>query len=173
MLSLNDSSNAASDINAWITNGLSTTDISNLQSAGIIPMQTPNPGLWNWKGATGFKSSDLNTLPVGTSFLLPVFEPVVGLPGATYEAAAGSTYQSSDKSAGGATVGTSGVGQNAYYNIVGFVGVKITQLDSSQDAMLQPAAMMDPTAVFDPGSVVPAGTTSTLVSTFTTPKLTQ
>jgi hypothetical protein len=56
---------------------------------------------------------------------------------------------------------------------VGFVGVKITQLDSSQDAMIQPAAVLDPTAVFDPTTVVPAGTTSTLVSTFTTPKLTQ
>lgn len=173
MLSLNDSSNDANDINSWITNGLSKSDISNLQNAGVIPIQTPNAGLWNWKGATGFKSSDLNTLPVGSSFLLPVFEPVVGEPGATYEAAAGSTYQSSDKSAGDPTVGTSGVGQNAYYNIYGFVGVKITQLDSSQDAMIQPAAVMDPTAVFDPGSVAPAGTTSTLVSTFTTPKLTQ
>jgi hypothetical protein len=66
-----------------------------------------------------------------------------------------------------------GVGQNAYYNILAFVGVKITQVDSSQDAMIQPSAVMDPTAVFDPGSVVPAGTTSTLISTFTTPKLTQ
>ncbi|HKD36228.1 MAG TPA: pilus assembly protein TadG-related protein [Pirellulales bacterium] len=174
MLSLNDSSNAASDINTWIANGLSQSDIGNLQSAGLIPIQTPNAGLWDWKGATGFKSSDLNNLPVGSSFLLPVFEPVVGEPGATYEAASGATYQSSDNTAGGPTVGTgAGVGQNAYYNIYAFVGVKITQVDSSQDAMIQPAAVMDPTAVFDPTSVVPAGTTSTLVSTFTTPKLTQ
>jgi hypothetical protein len=173
MLSLNDSSNAASDINAWILNGLSQSDISNLQGSGLIPLQTPNPALWNWKGATGFKSSDLNILPVGTSFLLPVFEPVVGVPGATYEAASGTAYQSSDNTAGAATVGTSGVGQNAYYNILAFVGVKITQVDNSQDAMIQPSAVMDPTAVFNPGSVVPAGTTSTLISTFTTPKLTQ
>jgi Flp pilus assembly protein TadG len=173
MLSLNDSSNAASDINAWILNGLSQTDTSNLQSSGLIPLQTPNAGLWNWKGATGFKSSDLNTLPVGTSFLLPVFEPVVGVPGATYEAASGTTYQSSDNTAGAATVGTSGVGQNAYYNILAFVGVTITQVDSSQDAMIQPSALMDPTAVFDPTTVVPAGTTNTLITTFTTPKLTQ
>jgi Flp pilus assembly protein TadG len=173
MLSLNDSSNSASDISSWITNGLSQTDISNLQSESLIPIQSPNPGLWNWKGATGFKASDLNSLPVGTSFLLPVFEPVVGEPGSAYEAASGSTYQSSDKSAGTATVGTSGVGQNAYYNIMGFVGVKITTVDSSQDAMIQPAAVLDPAAVFDPTSVVPAGTTSTLVTTFTTPKLTQ
>jgi Flp pilus assembly protein TadG len=173
MLSLNDSSNSASDIDSWISNGLSQTDIGNLQTAGLVPLAQPNPGLWSWKGATGFKSSDLNSLPVGQAFMMPVFEPVVGEPGSTYEAAAGSTYQATDKSAGTATIGTNGVGQNAYYNIVTFVGVQITQLDKSQDAMIQPAAVSDPTAIFDPTSVVPAGTTSQLITTFTTPKLTQ
>src|SRR5207247_4168954 len=117
-----------------------------------------------WKGATGFKSSDLNTLPVGATFLMPVFEPVVGTPGATYEAAVGTTYQSSDKTAGGPTVGDGGVGQNAYYNILKFVGVQITQLDKSSDALLQPAAVMDSTAIFDPDTVAPAGTTSQLIT---------
>ncbi len=173
MLSLNDSSNAASDIDSWILNGMSSDDLNFLKSNGILPLPQPNPGLWNWKGATGFKSSDLNDLPVGQSFLLPVFEPVVGTPGSTYEAAVGTTYQSSDKTSGTATVGDSGVGQNAYYNIVGFVGVQITTLDSSSDALIQPAGVTVPTAVFDISSVAPAGTTSQLISTFTTPKLTQ
>lgn len=173
MLSLNDSSNSASDIGTWITNGLSQSDVNNLQSENLIPLQQPNPGLWNWKGAVGFKASDLNDLPVGQTFMLAVFEPVVGEPGSDYEAATGTTYQSTDKSAGTATVGTSGVGSNAYYNIVTFVGVQITQVDKSQDAMIQPAAVMDPAAMFDVASVAPAGTTSQLITTFTTPKLTQ
>ncbi len=173
MLSLNDSSNASSDISTWISNGLSQADISNLQTAGLIPLSQPNPGLWNWKGATGFKASDLNSLPVGQTYLMPLFEPVVGNPGATYEAAPGTTYQSTDKTAGAATVGQSGVGQNAYYNIVGFVGVQITQIDKSSAAYIQPAASVDPTAVFDLTTVAPAGTTSQFTTTFTAPKLTQ
>jgi Flp pilus assembly protein TadG len=173
MFSLDDSSNSSSAIDNWITNGMTDTEISLLKGANLIPLQQPNPKLWDWKGATGFKSDDLNTLSVGTSFLLPVFEPVVGTPGSTYEAAVGSTYQSSDNTAGSATVGSGGVGQNAYYNILSFVGVQITQLDKSTDAMLQPSAVLAPTAVFDLTTVVPAGTTSQLITTFTTPKLTQ
>jgi Flp pilus assembly protein TadG len=64
MLSLNDSSNAASDISSWITNGMSASDITSLKNANLLPLQSPNPGLWDWKGAPGFKSSDLNSLPV-------------------------------------------------------------------------------------------------------------
>jgi Flp pilus assembly protein TadG len=173
MLSLDDSSNSSSAISSWITDGMSNGDLSALKGASLLPLAQQNPNLWNWKGATGFKSSDLNTLPVGQSFLMPVFEPVVGTPGSTYEAAVGSTYQSTDKTAGSATVGEDGTGQNAYYNIVKFVGVQITTLDKSTDALVQPAAVIDSTAVFDQSSVAPAGTTSTLITTFTTPKLTQ
>jgi Flp pilus assembly protein TadG len=173
MLSLNDSSNASSDIANWITNGLSSSDLDALHNAGLLPIQSPNPGLWDWKGAPGFKSSDLNTLPLNQTFLMPVFEPVVGTPGATYEAAPGTTYQATDKNSGWADVGDGGVGQNAYYNLVKFVSVQITTLDKSQDAYVQPAAMLVPSAQYDPSTVVPAGTSSTLITTFTTPKLTQ
>ena len=146
MLSLNDSSNASSDISNWITNGLSSTDLANLDNAGLLPLQSPNPGLWDWKGAPGFKSSDLNSLPVNQTFLMAVFEPVVGTPGSTYEAAPGTVYQATDKSSGDADVGDGGVGQNAYYNLVKFVAVQITTLDKSQDAYVQPAAMLVPSA---------------------------
>ena len=131
MLSLDDSSNSSSAISGWISNGLTDTEITDLNNSNLMPLPQPNPNLWDWKGAPGFKSSDLNSLPVGQTFLLPVFEPVVGMPGATYEAAIGATYQSTDKSVGGPDVGDGGVGQNAYYNILKFVGVQITQLDKS------------------------------------------
>ncbi len=173
MLSLNDSSNSASDISTWISQGLSSSDISALQSANLLPLAQPNPGLWDWKGAPGFKSSDLNSLTVGQTYLMALFEPVVGTLGSTYEAAPGSVYQATDKSAGPADVGAGGVGQNAYYNIVKFVGVQITTIDKSKDAFIQPAAVIDPNALFDPTTVVPAGTTSQFTTTFTTPKLTQ
>ena len=173
MLSLNNASNASSDISNWITNGMSSSDLDALHNAGLLPIQSPNPGLWDWKGAPGFKSSDLNSLPVNQTFLMAVFEPVVGTPGSTYEAAPGTVYQATDKYSGTADVGGGGVGQNAYYNLVKFVSVQITTLDKSQDAYAQPAAMVVPSAQYDPSTVAPAGTTSTLITTFTTPKLTQ
>jgi Flp pilus assembly protein TadG len=173
MLSLDDSSNSASAIKGWIANGLAASDITALQSANLLPLTNPTTPVWNWKGVPGFKASDLNSLPVGQNFLLPIFEPVVGVPGATIEAASGSTYQATDNSKGTATPGDGGKGSNAYYNIVKFVGVQITTLDKSTDAYVQPAAVMDTTAVFDQSSVAAAGTTSTLITTFTTPKLTQ
>jgi hypothetical protein len=173
MLSLNNSSNAASDISNWITNGMSSTDLSTLHESGVLPLQPVNPGLWDWVGAPGFKSSDLNTLTVNTTFLLPVFEPVVGVPGSAYEAAPGTVYQASDKYSGTAVVGSGAGGNNAYYNLVKFVGVQITTVDNSTDAFIQPAAVLVPTALYDVSTVVPAGTSSTLITTFTTPKLTQ
>ncbi|HEV2969153.1 MAG TPA: pilus assembly protein TadG-related protein [Pirellulales bacterium] len=173
MLSLDDSSNSASAIKGWIDNGLGASDLATLQSANLLPLTQPTTPVWNWKGVPGFKASDLNSLTVGQNFLLPIFEPVVGTPGAAQEAASGATYQATDDSTGTATPGSGGHGSNSYYNIVEFVGVQITQLDKSSDAYIQPVAVMDPTAVYDQSSATPAGTTATLVTTFTTPKLTQ
>jgi hypothetical protein len=164
MLSLDDSSNSASTIRGWIDNGLSSSDLATLKSAGLLPVSLSST-TWGWKGAPGFKASDLNDLTVGTSFLLPLFDPVV--------ATSGSSYQATDDSVGPATPGSGGHGNNTYYNIVEFVGVTITQLDKSSDAYIQPNAFMTPSAVFDSTTVVPAGTTTSLITTFTTPKLTQ
>jgi len=164
MLSLDDSSNSASAISGWISNGLSPSGIATLQSDGLLPVSLSST-TWGWKGEPGFKASDLNDLTVGTSFLLPLFKPVV--------ATAGSSYQATDDSVGPADPSSGGHGSNAYYNIVEFVGITISQVDKSSDAYVQPDAMMTPGAVFDTTTVVPAGTTSSLVTTFTTPKLTQ
>jgi hypothetical protein len=164
MLSLDDSSNSASTIRGWIDNGLSQSDLTTLQSNNLLPVSMSST-TWGWKGAPGFKASDLNDLTVGTSFLLPLFDPVVATPG--------SSYQATDNSVGPATPGSGGHGNNTYYNIVKFVGVTISQLDKSSDAYVQPNAFVNPSAVFDASSIAPAGTTSSLVTTFTTPKLTQ
>ncbi len=163
MLSLDDSSNSASDIAGWIDNGLGATELATLKSNSLLPVSSSST-TWNWKGVPGFKASDLNDLTVGTDFYLPLFKPVV---------ASGANYQATDKSPGAADPGNGGTGSNAYYDIVEFVGVQITQLDKSSDAYLQPVAMMNQSAVFDAATIVPAGTSSSLNTTFTTPKLSQ
>ena len=163
MLSLDDSSNSASTIRGWINNGLGSSDLTTLQGDNLLPTSASH-ALWNWKGAPGFKASDLNDLTVGTNFLLPIFEPVV---------ASGPSYQATTGSAGPATPGSGGHGNNTYYNIIGFVGVEITQVDKSSDAYIQPVATFDAAMVFDPTTIAPAGTSSVLSTTFTTPKLTQ
>ena len=65
--------------------------------------------------------------------------------------------------------GNGGVNSNSIQN----VAVQITQIDKSSDAYIQPVAMASNSAVFDLSTVAPAGTTSSLSTTFTTPKLTQ
>jgi Flp pilus assembly protein TadG len=167
MLSLDDSSNDANDIANWINNGLSASDLKTLQSNKLLPLSKHDTTQWDWKGAPGFKASDLNDLTVGQTYLLPLFKPVVATPGAN--------YQATDKDAGPATPGTGGVGQNAYYQIVQFVGIKITQLDKSSDAFVQPTFVMDAAAILNKSSITPAvpGSSSNLVTTFATPKLSQ
>ena len=167
MLSLNDSSNDSSSIGNWIDYGLSASDLKALQSANLLPLSKSDTTQWNWLGASGFKSSDLNNLTVGDTYLLPLFKPVVATPGAT--------YQATDKSAGAATPGSGGSGSNAYYQIVQFVGVKVTQLDKSTDVFFQPYYVLDPAAVLKTSTITPAvpGSSSSLVTTFTTPKLSQ
>ena len=165
MLSLNDSSGDASSISNWIDYGLSSGDLKALQSANLLPLSKHDTTQWDWSGASGFKSSDLNSLTVGDTYLLPLFKPVVATPGAT--------YQATDNTAGPATPGSGGTGSNAYYQIVQFVGVKVTQLDKSTDVFFQPTYVLDASAIMSTGSVTPAtsGSSSNLVTTFTAPKL--
>jgi Flp pilus assembly protein TadG len=167
MLSLDDSSNSASAIAGWIDNGLSSCDLSALQTAKLLPLSKHDTTQWDWKGAPGFKASDLNDLTVGKTYLLPLFKPVV--------ATTGSSYQATDKSAGPATPGSGGTGSNAYYQIVQFVGIKISQVDKSSDAFVQPCYVSDLAAILSTSSITPAvpGSSSQLVTTFAAPKLSQ
>jgi hypothetical protein len=147
--------------------------VTALRSALLVPLPQPNPLLWDWAGATGFKSSDLNLFPPGKDFLLPIFQPVV---------AAGSLlpYQASVKYPGPIGLGNIGVGQNAFYNIVQFVPVRVTQVDKNQALYIQPTSnlngnsiYLDPTAVFSTSSLAPAGSSTPYIDTLAPPKLTQ
>jgi Flp pilus assembly protein TadG len=155
-LSLNDSHVGASTERGWVDNGMAPSDVKSLQAANLIPLSNHPGNTWDWQGDTGFKASlvmDINNY-VGKSFLLPLFQPVISNP-LLYQAAVGQ-------------------GANTFYDIVAFVGVTIVQPSSSNSqVVIQPAAVIDPNAVFLPGSVVPAGTSSQLITTFTTPKLTR
>jgi Flp pilus assembly protein TadG len=172
-LSMNNSSNSASDLSSWITNGLSTSDQSALTRQNTVgntgdvlfpvkPTDVPttssgtpavlNPGvnihdktLSDWSAIPGFKESDVKTLADtyngqgfgGTAFL-PLFAPANGVLGQD-------TYVSSLKDPGmwnGTNGG--GVGQNAYLNIVDYVGVTITNIvadggNTSSKIEIQPA----------------------------------
>lgn len=63
-----------------------------------------------------------------------------------------------------------GDGSHYYYNILRFVGIRITSEGGDNRAIfVQPAAYVDPFAQFE--SVAPPTTGNTLVTTFTTPRL--
>jgi Flp pilus assembly protein TadG len=153
-LSLDDTHVGASTLWNWVQNGMSPSDIKDLQSAGLIPLSSHPANTWDWLGDTGFKSSDVQSVNnyIGTTFLLPLFNPY--------------NSSSANYAAG------SGNGSNFNYDIVQFVGVKIVQPPSAnRQVFLQAAAVYDPSIVFQ-SAPVPAGTTSTLMTTFTYPRLT-
>jgi Flp pilus assembly protein TadG len=152
-LSLNDSHVGESTEAGWVNNGMAPSDLAALQSANLIPLSSHPANTWDWQGDTGFKASlvmDVNSYP-GKTFLLPLFNP--------YNSSS-SNYQA----------GT-GQGANYFYDIVQFVAVTIMPGGGNRQVIIEPAAMSDPSFVLT-GNPVPAGTTSSLMTTFTYPRLT-
>lgn len=147
-------SNSASQYSDWITNGPSPGDLQYLQDNGMVPASTNSPS--SWKGSPGLKSSLSSAFAdaVGQMRLMPVFRPVSTNP---YQAASGN-------------------GNNTTYQIVGFVGVIITQASgngSNMNISVQPAAVSDPTAIYDYSTVAPLGLTSSVITTISPPRLSQ
>lgn len=161
-ISLDDSHASANDLRGWINDGMTSSDTNALISGDLIPLSN-GVDAWDWRGTTGFKSSDVQEVNsyVGKTFIIPLFKPYNN----------GSNYTDSDSYLAG-----DGKGSNYDYNIVEFVGVKVVQsTDTNREIMVQPAAVIDPNAVFLSGTLNPAGsgTSSTVTTTFTTPKLTR
>jgi Flp pilus assembly protein TadG len=151
----------------WIDSGQTPNDISYLVNNGLLPVSVNSPK--QWKVGPGINSTLQSSFAsqIGVPNLIPLFEPVSALPPAVALSP-------------GSYVAANGTGQGATYAIVGFVGVTITQADSSGTSMnisIQPAAVVDPTAVI--GSPKPAGTqtsqlgSSSSITTFISAKLTQ
>jgi hypothetical protein len=155
-LSLDDSHAGESTESSWVTNGMSSSDLSALQGANLIPLSNHPANTWDWVGDTGFKASlvsTINSYP-GKTFWLPLFQP--------YDASS-ATY----------SAGT-GQGSHYYYDIVQFVGVTIMPGGGNRQVLVEPAAINDASAVFT-GSLVPAGagTSTSITTTFSYPRLSQ
>jgi Flp pilus assembly protein TadG len=151
LLSVGAPSSSDPTYSSWIDSGPTSTDEQYLNSHNQVPASTSSPTTWS--GGPGLKSnlrSDFASI-MGQGRLIPVFQPVSQSP-----------YQA-----------TNGNGNNTTYNIVGFVGVTISQADASGNNMtisVQPAATIDPTANYSSSSVVPAGEGSASITTML-PKL--
>lgn len=163
-LSLNDSHASANDLRGWIDSGMSSSDTQALMDGQLIPLDN-GVNQNDWRGTPGDKASAAMAVNdyVGKSFVLPLFWA------AQYDTSASVSTNSNYKA---------GVGQgsNYDYNIVQFVGVKVMYTsDANKEIIVQPSAVIDPNAVFSSGTLVPAGSGSstTLVTTFSTPKLTR
>jgi Flp pilus assembly protein TadG len=151
-LSLDDSHVGESTEAGWVDNGIAPSDLAALQSANLLPLSKHPANTFDWIGDTGFKASlvsDINSYP-GKTFMLPLFTPYDSDP-ANYQAG-------------------NGQGSHYYYDIVQFVGVKIMPGGDNRQVIVEPAAVVDPSAAFT-GAPVPAGTTTSLMTTFTYPRL--
>ena len=138
LLCLGPDTNATPAYSNWILNGPSDSDLQSLLDRARFPVTEPAPKAW--KGTPGLHNtlrSDFAAI-IGQPRLLPLFKP-----------ASTSPYQAA-----------SGAGNNATYNIVGFVGVTVTSVTGNGNNLnitVQPCSVIDPTAVFDPASIYPAG----------------
>jgi len=153
-LALDNSHSGASTIRGWIDNGLDPAGIQTLISDNLIPVTSHNPNSWDWVGNPGFKAStvsEVNTF-TGSSFLMPLFKAY-------------------DSSSSGYQAGN-GNGSHYYYNIVGFVAVKIMPVsDSNKQIVVQPTNYFDATTIVDPTSITPGGTSSSTSVVFIPAKL--
>jgi hypothetical protein len=121
-----------------------------------VYVDAPQP----WKVGPGLKSTLLTNFQdeMGNPNLIPLFTPASPAP--NYVAA-------------------SGTGQNATYDIVGFVGITISEGnghgESGMEIYIQPMGNIDPTSIIP--SPTPAGTTqtqfTTTPTTFISAKLTR
>jgi Flp pilus assembly protein TadG len=145
----------------WINDGTTPNDIQYLLYNVLVPVAPNNPK--SWKGGPGLTSTLVSNFQdqMGKPNLIPLFLPVVdGTNGQPYQAASGS-------------------GSNTYYNIVGFVGITVSQADSSgtsMDISIQPMANVDPTAILtniQPARPSQTSYFGTIQTTFVSAKLTQ
>src|SRR5947208_1884021 len=91
-----------------------------------------------WKGAPGNRGNSEPFPAPGSVRILPLFRHV------PVDQSGAGNYVANDKSKG-PWDGNSGRGQNAWFNIVQFVSVVIT--DTSNGLSVQPAGMSDPNVV--------------------------
>lgn len=143
---------------AWIDSGATPNDINYLLNNNLLPVSPTAPEPWTV--GPGLKST-----------LLPNFQSVMGIPNLI------PLFQSASPLPN--YVAAAGTGSNATYSIIGFVGINVTQAESSGSNMIiavQPAAIVDPTEVILNASPARASQLTifgTPQTTFVSAKLTQ
>jgi len=167
-LSLDSSSNSNNDFKSWFSNGMSQSDLNALHSGGQLPLPTqpsdPTQATYFWKGSPGDRGNSEPFPAVGSVRILPLFQHVP-----VSQSGAGD-YVADTKNQG-TWNGDAGRGQNAWYNIVRFVGVVVT--DNSNGLNVQPAAVSDSSIKLI--NLAPAGAPSSgnqIKTFFAAPKLT-
>ncbi len=150
MLCIGPWTNSDREYSDWVLNGPTSSDIQCLIDNGFFPVSEEQPK--KWKGSPGLRSAlstDFEEI-IGQPRLLPLFKPRSQDP---YQAAYG-------------------VGSNAGYDIVGFVGVMVSEVTGhggNLSISVKPCNVVDSSAVFDPNSIMPLGTEPTgKFLTFTT-----
>lgn len=147
--------------------GQTPNDISYFINNNLLPVSLG--GSKDWRADASFTNPpQINYQGIlGQPFLLPLFQAVNSTFGPNYQAVSWQKQQ-------GKWV--------PVYAVVGLVGVQILQASGSGSSMtisIQPSAIVDPTAVItSPFAAKPAGTQSsqfsgTIITTFTSAKLTQ
>jgi Flp pilus assembly protein TadG len=159
-LSLDQGNDGASTISGWLNNGVSTSDIQQEKSAGLLPLSSHDSSLPpDWKGNPGLKESTIHTASqnVGTIYLLPLFKPV--------------NDGSIDPSLYQAGIG---LGSNYYYTIVQFVAIQIVSADDGS-IIVEPVSGIYADAVLNGVMVATPPTSSSwsVATTFGACKLTQ
>jgi Flp pilus assembly protein TadG len=189
-LSLDDNHTGSNDVKNWITNGMSSSDVSALVTANLIPLSSHPANTWNWSGNTGMQSDTVMKANnyTGDSFVLPLFQAYNSGSASANSVQANASANPNDQggngngNGGGSSSSTyqagTGNGSNYYYDIVQFVTVKIMPVsDTNKQVVVQPVGMLDASFVYSTSiKAVPAGVAASdgsYPTTFTTPKLTQ
>jgi Flp pilus assembly protein TadG len=155
----------------WIDTGETPNDISYLLNNNLLPVSPTNGK--QWKCGPGLKSTLESNFQseMWNQNLIPLFQPVKA-----YDPNNPNNYQAQ-----------TGNGQNATYDVIGFVGVTISTASGSGSNMvisIQPMANVDPTGVISVTRPMGTGTSGSgtlggvsgssvtaFQTTFTSPKL--
>jgi Flp pilus assembly protein TadG len=151
----------------WSTNGQTPNDITYFLNNNLLPVSLS--GSKGWRADPNFKNlPQINYQAIiGQPYLIPLFQPVKPTFGPKYQAVSWQGPQGN---------------QIPMYAVVGLVGINVSEATPNGGSMtiaIQPCAIVDPTAVVaSPFTAKPAGTqpsqfAGTIITTFTSAKLTQ
>jgi Flp pilus assembly protein TadG len=158
----------------WTDMGETPNDITYFLNNNLLPVSAS--GSKNWRAGSDLSSAPPIDYPgiMGQPYVIPLFKPVNPTFGSKYQAVSRKGKDGMEDDADKDAI--------PMYAVVGLVGINVSQADASGGGMtisIQPCAVVDPTAVIaNPFTAKPSGTQSsqfsgTIITTFTSAKLTQ